>query len=230
LAFTLVIRDNQIKDFTKIFNPQLSTVTLRSFAMAVLVGKPAPDFTAQAVYGNNEIKELKLSSLKGKYVVLFFYPLDFTFVCPSELIAFDHRLAEFKARGVEVLSCSIDSHFTHLAWKNTPVNNGGIGQVGYPMVADINHAIAQAYDVESAGGVAFRGSFLIDKAGVVRHQVVNDLPLGRNVDEMLRMVDALQFTEEHGEVCPAGWQKGSKGMTASTEGVAKYLAENAAAL
>ena len=198
--------------------------------MAVLVGKPAPDFTAQAVYGNNEIKELKLSSLKGKYVVLFFYPLDFTFVCPSELIAFDHRLAEFKARGVEVLSCSIDSHFTHLAWKNTPVNNGGIGQVGYPMVADITHSIAQAYDVESAGGVAFRGSFLIDKAGVVRHQVVNDLPLGRNVDEMLRMVDALQFTEEHGEVCPAGWKKGEKGMTASTEGVAKYLAENAQAL
>lgn len=198
--------------------------------MAVLVGKPAPDFTAQAVYGNNEIKELKLSSLKGKYVVLFFYPLDFTFVCPSELIAFDHRLAEFKARGVEVLSCSIDSHFTHLAWKNTPVNNGGIGQVGYPMVADINHAIAQAYDVESAGGVAFRGSFLIDKAGIVRHQVVNDLPLGRNVDEMLRMVDALQFTEEHGEVCPAGWKKGEKGMTASTEGVAKYLAENAETL
>lgn len=198
--------------------------------MAVLVGKPAPDFTAQAVYGNNEIKELRLSSLKGKYVVLFFYPLDFTFVCPSELIAFDHRLAEFKARGVEVLSCSIDSHFTHLAWKNTPVNNGGIGKVGYPMVADITHAIAQAYDVESADGVAFRGSFLIDKAGVVRHQVVNDLPLGRNVDEMLRMIDALQFTEEHGEVCPAGWKKGEKGMTASTEGVAKYLAENAKAL
>ena len=198
--------------------------------MAVLVGKPAPDFTAQAVYGNNEIKELTLSSLKGKYVVLFFYPLDFTFVCPSELIAFDHRLAEFKARGVEVLSCSIDSHFTHLAWKNTPVNNGGIGKVGYPMVADINHAIAQAYDVESAGGVAFRCSFLIDKAGLVRHQVINDLPLGRNVDEMLRMVDALQFTEEHGEVCPAGWKKGEKGMTASTEGVAKYLAENATAL
>ena len=198
--------------------------------MAVLVGKPAPDFTAKAVYGNNEIKDLKLSSLKGKYVVLFFYPLDFTFVCPSELIAFDHRLEEFKARGVEVLSCSIDSHFTHLAWKNTPVNNGGIGQVGYPMVADITHTIAQAYDVESAGGVAFRGSFLIDKAGLVRHQVVNDLPLGRNVDEMLRMVDALQFTEEHGEVCPAGWQKGKKGMTASPEGVAKYLAENAKTL
>ena len=198
--------------------------------MAVLVGKPAPDFTAKAVYGNNEIKDIKLSSLKGKYVVLFFYPLDFTFVCPSELIAFDHRLEEFKARGVEVLSCSIDSHFTHLAWKNTPVNNGGIGQVGYPMVSDLNHTIAQAYDVESPGGMAYRGSFLIDKTGLVRHQVVNDLPLGRNVDEMLRMVDALQFTEEHGEVCPAGWQKGKKGMTASPEGVAKYLAENAKAL
>ena len=198
--------------------------------MAVLVGKPAPDFTATAVYGNNEIKEFKLSSLKGKHVVLFFYPLDFTFVCPSELIAFDHRLDEFKQRGVEVVGCSIDSQFTHLAWKNTPVNNGGIGQVGYPLVADINHAICQAYDVEAAGGVAFRGSFLIDKAGVVQHQVVNNLPLGRNIDEMLRMIDALQFTEEHGEVCPAGWQKGKKGMTASPDGVAKYLAENAAVL
>jgi peroxiredoxin (alkyl hydroperoxide reductase subunit C) len=198
--------------------------------MAVLVGKIAPDFTATAVFGNNEIKPLKLSSLRGKHVVLFFYPLDFTFVCPSELIAFDHRLDEFKKRGVEVIGCSIDSEFTHLAWKNTPVNNGGIGQVGYPLVADINHAICQAYDVEAAGGVAFRGSFLIDKAGVVQHQVVNNLPLGRDIDEMLRMVDALQFTEEHGEVCPAGWQKGKKGMNASTEGVAKYLAENAAAL
>ena len=198
--------------------------------MAVLVGKSAPDFTATAVYGNNEIKEIKLSSLRGKYVVLFFYPLDFTFVCPSELIAFDHRLEEFKKRGVEVVGCSIDSQFTHLAWKNTSINNGGIGQVGYPLVADINHAICQAYDVEAAGGVAFRGSFLIDKAGVVQHQVVNNLPLGRNIDEMLRMVDALQFTEEHGEVCPAGWQKGKKGMTASPDGVAKYLAENAAVL
>ena len=198
--------------------------------MAVLVGKSAPDFTATAVYGNNEIKEIKLSSLRGKYVVLFFYPLDFTFVCPSELIAFDHRLEEFKKRGVEVVGCSIDSQFTHLAWKNSSINNGGIGQVGYPLVADINHTICQAYDVEAAGGVAFRGSFLIDKAGVVQHQVVNNLPLGRNIDEMLRMVDALQFTEEHGEVCPAGWQKGKKGMTASPDGVAKYLAENAAVL
>ncbi len=198
--------------------------------MAVLVGKAAPDFTATAVYGNNEIKDLKLSSFKGKHVVLFFYPLDFTFVCPSELIAFDHRLDEFKKRGVEVIGCSIDSQFTHLAWKNTSINNGGIGQVGYPLVADINHAICQAYDVEAAGGVAFRGSFLIDKAGIVQHQLVNNLPLGRNIDEMLRMIDALQFTEEHGEVCPAGWQKGKKGMTASPDGVAKYLAENAAVL
>jgi peroxiredoxin (alkyl hydroperoxide reductase subunit C) len=195
--------------------------------MSVLVGKAAPDFTAPTVYGNNEIKDLKLSDLKGKYVVLFFYPLDFTFVCPSELIAFDHRLAEFKKRNVEVIGCSIDSMFTHLAWKNTPIEKGGIGQVGYPLVADMNHTICKAYDVESAGGVAFRGSFLIDKAGVVQHQVVNNLPLGRDIDEMLRMVDALQFTEEHGEVCPAGWKKGKAGMGASPDGVAKYLAEHA---
>jgi peroxiredoxin (alkyl hydroperoxide reductase subunit C) len=198
--------------------------------MAVLVGKPAPDFTATAVYGNNEIKEFKLSSLKGKHVVLFFYPLDFTFVCPSELIAFDHRLEEFRKRGVEVVGCSIDSQFTHLAWKNTSINNGGIGQVGYPLVADINHAICQAYDVEAAGGVAFRGSFLIDKAGIVQHQVVNNLPLGRNIDEMLRMIDALQFTEVHGEVCPAGWKKGDEGMKASPDGVAEYLAKHGEAL
>lgn len=195
--------------------------------MAVLVGKAAPEFTAPAVYGNNEIKPLKLSDYKGKYVVLFFYPLDFTFVCPSELIAFDHRLADFKARNVEVLSCSIDSMYTHLAWKNTPVDKGGIGQVGYSMVADMNHAICKAYDVENADGVALRGSFLIDKAGVVQHQVINNLPLGRDIDEMLRVVDALQFTEEHGEVCPAGWKKGKSGMGASPEGVAKYLAGHA---
>lgn len=199
--------------------------------MAVLVGKKAPDFTATAVLGNNEIKDIKLSEFtKGKYTVLFFYPLDFTFVCPSELIAFDHRLDEFKKRNVEVIGVSIDSQFSHLAWKNTPVEKGGIGQVGYTLVADVKHTIAQAYDVESEGGVAFRGSFLIDKAGVVQHQVVNNLPLGRNIDEMIRMVDALQFTEEHGEVCPAGWSKGKKGMDASPEGVAKYLAENAKAL
>jgi peroxiredoxin (alkyl hydroperoxide reductase subunit C) len=196
--------------------------------MAVLVGKQAPDFTANAVLGNNEIKNIKFSEFtKGKYAVLFFYPLDFTFVCPSELIAFDHRLEEFKKRNVEVMSVSIDSQFTHLAWKNTPVDKGGIGKVGYAMVADVTHEIAKAYDVESAGGVAFRGSFLIDKKGVVQHQVVNNLPLGRNIDEMLRMVDALQFTEEHGEVCPAGWSKGKAGMSASPDGVAKYLASHA---
>jgi len=200
--------------------------------MAVLVGKAAPDFTACAVMGNNEINEsfnLK-SYIAGKAAVVFFYPLDFTFVCPSELIAFDHRLSEFKSRNVEVIGVSIDSQFTHLAWKNTPVNKGGIGQVGYPLVADIKHEICQAYDVEAAGGVAFRGSFLIDTAGTVRHQVVNDLPLGRNIDEMLRMVDALQFHEEHGEVCPAGWNKGKAGMNASTVGVAQYLADHAAEL
>jgi len=197
--------------------------------MAVLVGKPAPDFTAAAVMGDNSIDEnFNLAKyIRGKEAVIFFYPLDFTFVCPSELIAFDHRLADFKSRGVEVIGVSIDSHFTHLAWKNTPINNGGIGQVGYPLVADIKHCICKSYDVEAEDGVAYRGSFLINKAGVVVHQVVNDLPLGRDIDEMLRMVDALQFFEANGEVCPAGWKKGKPGMGASTEGVAKYLAENA---
>lgn len=200
--------------------------------MAVLVGKAAPDFTAATVLGNNSIDEnfnLK-AHIKGKYAVIFFYPLDFTFVCPSELIAFDHRLKEFKDRNVEVIGVSIDSHFTHLAWKNTAVNNGGIGQVQYPLVADIKHEICKAYDVEAEGGVAYRGSFLIDKTGIVRHQVVNDLPLGRNIDEMIRMVDALQFTEQHGEVCPAGWNKGKAGMKADTKGVAEYLAKHAGEL
>lgn len=200
--------------------------------MAVLVGKAAPDFTAAAVMGNNSIEEnfnLK-HHIKGKYAVIFFYPLDFTFVCPSELIAFDHRLEEFKKLNVEVIGVSIDSHFSHLAWKNTAVNNGGIGQVKYPLVADIKHEICKAYDVEADAGVAFRGSFLIDKSGIVRHQVVNDLPLGRNIDEMLRMVDALQFTEQHGEVCPAGWNKGKAGMKADTKGVAEYLAKHAGEL
>src|SRR3989339_2002808 len=168
--------------------------------MAVLVGKQAPDFSAVAVMGNNDINEnfnLK-KYINGKYAVIFFYPLDFTFVCPSELIAFNHRLDEFKKRNVEVIGVSIDSQFTHLAWKNTPVNKGGIGQVGYPLVADIKHEICQAYDVELAGaGVALRGSFLIDKTGAVMHQVVNMMPLGRDIDEMLRMGDALQFFEEH---------------------------------
>jgi len=197
--------------------------------MSVLVGKHAPDFTAAAVMADGSINEgFSLSDYKSKYVVLFFYPLDFTFVCPSELIAFDHRIKEFESRGVQVIGCSIDSQFTHAAWRNTPVNEGGIGSVAYPLVADVKHEICQAYDVEFAdAGVAFRGSFLIDKDGVVRHQVVNDLPLGRNVDEMLRMIDALQFHEEHGEVCPAGWNKGDKGMVADADGVASYLASEA---
>jgi peroxiredoxin (alkyl hydroperoxide reductase subunit C) len=197
--------------------------------MAVLVGKPAPDFNVAAVLGSGEIVESYSFSdaSKGKYALVFFWPLDFTFVCPSEIIALDHKMAEFTARGVEVVGVSIDSHFTHNAWRNTPVNEGGIGPVQFTMAADIKQDIVKAYDVQSAGGVAFRGAFIIDKEGVVRSQIVNDLPLGRNIDEIIRIVDALQFTEEHGEVCPANWQKGDKGMTASPEGVAAYLSENA---
>ncbi len=198
--------------------------------MSVLVGRPAPDFTAPAVLGDGTIvDEFNFrKAVEGKYSVIFFYPLDFTFVCPSELIAFDHRLDEFKKRNVEVIGISIDSHFTHNAWRNTPVEKGGIGPVRYPLVADMTHAICKAYDVETPdGAVAYRGSFLIDREGIVRHQVVNDLPLGRDIDEMLRMVDALQFTEEHGEVCPAGWHKGEEGMKDTPEGVAEYLAKHA---
>ena len=200
--------------------------------MSVLVGKQAPDFTVPAVLGNGEIVDsFTLSSaIKGKYGLVFFYPLDFTFVCPSELIALDNRVADFKARNVEVIAVSIDSHFTHNAWRNTPVNNGGIGQVQYTMAADIKQEVMKAYDVQSADGVAFRGAFLIDDKGVVRSQIINDLPLGRNMEELLRLVDALQFHEEHGEVCPANWKKGDKGMNASPEGVAAYLTEHAAAL
>jgi peroxiredoxin 2/4 len=197
--------------------------------MSVLVGKQAPDFTVSAVLGDGSIVDSFTFSeaTKGKYALVFFYPLDFTFVCPSELIALDHRMADFKARGVEVIGVSIDSHFTHNAWRNTPINEGGIGQVTYTLAADMNHDICKAYDVESEGGVAFRGAFLIDTNGTVRSQIVNDLPLGRNMDELIRLVDALQFHEEHGEVCPAGWNKGDKGMNASPDGVAAYLSENA---
>ena len=196
----------------------------------VLVTRQAPDFTCAAVLGNGEIvNNFNFKKhINGKAAVLFFYPLDFTFVCPSELIAFDPRYEEFKKRGVEVVGVSIDSEFTHNAWRNTPTENGGIGAVKYALAADVKHEIAKAYGIEHPEeGVALRGSFLIDKNGVVRHQVVNDLPLGRNIDEMLRMVDALQFHEEHGEVCPAQWEKGKEGMKDSPEGVAKYLKQNA---
>ena len=196
----------------------------------VLVTRQAPDFTSSAVLGNGEIvNNFNFKKhVNGKAAVLFFYPLDFTFVCPSELIAFDHRYEEFKKRGVEVIGVSIDSEFTHNAWRNTPTENGGIGAVKYALAADVKHEIAKAYGIEHPEeGVALRASFLIDKNGVVRHQIVNDLPLGRNIDEMLRMVDALQFHEEHGEVCPAQWEKGKEGMKDNPEGVAKYLKQNA---
>ncbi len=200
--------------------------------MGVLVGKPAPDFDVAAVLGSGQIVDSykRSEAMAGKYGLVFFYPLDFTFVCPSELIALDHRMDQFRTLGVEVVAVSIDSQFTHNAWRNTAVKDGGIGAVSYTMAADINHDICRAYDVESTGGVAYRGAFLIDPAGKVRSQLVNDLPLGRNIDELIRLVEALQFTDQHGEVCPAGWNKGDKGMNASPDGVAAYLAEHAAAL
>ena len=211
----------------------------------MLVTKPAPEFKTQAVMPDNSIQEVSLSDYKGKKVVLFFYPLDFTFVCPTELLAFDKRLDDFKSRGVQVLGCSVDSRWSHLAWKNTDVNNGGIGNVQYPLLQDLDKSIARNYDVlvgandayvetsDSAenttvgGGVALRGSFLIDEDGVIRHAVLNDLPLGRNIDEMLRMIDALSYHQKHGEVCPAGWKDGDNAMKESPEGVADYLSNNA---
>ena len=201
--------------------------------MTILVGRQAPDFTTSAVLSTGEItNSFTLSEqTKGKYTLLFFYPLDFTFVCPSELIALDNQIAEFKKRNVEVLGISIDSQFTHNAWRNTPREKGGIGPLSYTLLADTTHFICQSYGVEHPeAGVAFRGTFLIDKEGTVRSQIVNDLPIGRNISEILRTVDALQFHEQHGEVCPANWNKGKKAMTASPEGVASYLKENAEAL
>jgi peroxiredoxin (alkyl hydroperoxide reductase subunit C) len=192
--------------------------------MSVLVAQEAPDFTAPAVMPGGTIDEaFKLSDLRDKYVVLFFWPLDFTFVCPTEIIAHDRRMAQLKERNVEVVGISIDSQFTHFAWRNTSVDDGGIGPVQFPIVADITHEITKAYGIEHPAGVAMRASFLIDREGIVQHQVVNNLPLGRNVDEMIRMVDALQFHEEYGEVCPAGWQKGDSGMQPTADGVSDYL-------
>ena len=195
--------------------------------MSVLVAQKAPTFEAPAVMPDGTIKEdFRLSDLHGKYVVLFFWPLDFTFVCPTEIIAHHKRMELFKERNVEVVGVSIDSQFTHFAWRNTSIDDGGIGPVKYPIVADLKHEITRAYGVEHPDGVALRASFLIDKEGIVQHQVVNNLPLGRNVDEMIRVVDALQFSEEHGEVCPAGWNKGESGMTPTAEGVADYLSKH----
>jgi peroxiredoxin 2/4 len=198
--------------------------------MAVLVGRQAPDFTVPAVLGDGSIVEdfnLKNSTL-GKYSLIFFYPLDFTFVCPSELIALDHAMPQFRERGVEVIGVSIDSHFTHNAWRNTSTDKGGIGPISYALASDINHSICRSFGVEHPeAGVSFRGAFIIDREGIVRAQIVNDLPLGRNMEEILRLFDALQFHEEHGEVCPVNWKKGKKGMQATPQGVASYLEEHA---
>ena len=214
----------------------------------MLVTKPAPEFKTMAVMPDNSIQNLSLSDYKGKKVVLFFYPLDFTFVCPTELLAFDKRVGDFESRNTQVLGCSVDSRWAHLAWKNTDINKGGIGNVKYPLLQDLDKSIARNYDVlvgateayvESGdnaetttvgGGVALRGSFLIDEEGVVRHAVLNDLPLGRNIDEMLRMIDALSHHQKHGEVCPAGWKDGDNAMAESPEGVSSYLTENAKSL
>ncbi len=208
--------------------------------MAVLVGKPAPAFTAKAVQGQNIIEGFSLSQFVGeKYVVLFFYPKDFTFVCPTELHRFQEEIAQFEARGVQVVGCSTDSEFSHRAWLNTPKSKGGIEGVSYPLVADINKTISEDYDVLAGNVVideedkleiegelvAYRGLFLIDKAGIVRHQVVNDMPLGRSINECIRIIDALQHFEQHGEVCPMDWQKGDDAMTADHEGVSTYLSK-----
>jgi alkyl hydroperoxide reductase subunit AhpC len=191
--------------------------------MASLVTRSAPDFTAQVVMPDGSFQEISLSQYKGKYVLLFFYPLDFTFVCPTEIIAFSDAADKFEAAGVQLLSCSIDSHFTHLAWRNTARSEGGLGDIQYPMVADLNKQIAADYDVLLDGGIALRGLFLIDKEGVVRHQVVNDLPLGRSVDEALRMVEALQYFEENGEVCPANWQQGKATIKPNPAGSQEFF-------
>ena len=195
--------------------------------MSFLVTKQAPDFTATAVMPDNSMKpDFKLSDYRGKYVLLFFYPLDFTFVCPSEILAFDKALAAFKAKNCEIIGVSIDSQFSHWAWKNTPVKQGGIGEIQYPLVADLDKSISRQYGVLLDAGIALRGSFLIDREGTVRHAVVNDLPLGRNIDEALRMVDALQFHEQHGDVCPANWTEGKEAMTPTAAGVAEYLTKH----
>ena len=196
--------------------------------MCNLVTKEAPDFTAQAVMPNNTMEDLTLSSYRGKYVCLFFYPLDFTFVCPSEILAFNKALEEFKSRNCEIIGVSVDSQFTHFAWKQTPVEKGGIGDIQFPLVADLNKKISLSYGVLLEDmGVSLRGLFLIDKEGIIRHALINDRPIGRTVDEALRILEALQFHEEHGEVCPANWKPGEEAMKPTAEGVAEYLAKHA---
>lgn len=194
----------------------------------VLVGRQAPDFTSSAVLGDGSMVEFKLHEfIHNKYAVLFFYPMDFTFVCPSELIELDRALPSFKARDTEVIGISIDSQFVHNAWRNTPLEKGGIGPVQFPLVADVKHQICQSYGIEHPhAGVAFRGTFVVDPKGTVRSQLVYDLPIGRNIEEIVRLVDAVQFTDKYGEVCPANWKKGKAGMNPSAAGVAKYLAEH----
>ncbi len=194
--------------------------------MATLVSRPAPEFEAQAVMPNGSFKQIKLSDYKGKYVVLFFYPLDFTFVCPTEIIAFSDKQGEFEKRNTQLIGVSIDSHFSHLAWRNTDRKKGGLGDIAYPLVADISKQVSKDYDVLADMGIAFRGLFLIDKDGIVQHQLVNNLPLGRNVDEALRLVDALQFHEKNGEVCPANWKEGEDGMQADPEGAQAYFSKH----
>lgn len=196
--------------------------------MFSLVTKQAPDFTAQAVLPDNSFGEVNLASYRGKYVILFFYPLDFTFVCPSEIIAFDKVLPEFRKRNAEVIGVSVDSHYTHHAWRRTPRDHGGIGEVGFPLVSDLSKNISRSYGVLTDDSVALRGLFLIDKEGIIRHELINDLSLGRSVDEAIRMLDALQFTEKYGDVCPANWHAGDEAMKPTAEGVAEYLAKHSA--
>lgn len=199
--------------------------------MYTLIQKPAPDFTAEAVLKNGEFTEITLSSFREKqYVALFFYPLDFTFVCPSEIISFSNRMKDFEECNTQVIGVSVDSKFSHYAWRNTPVEKGGIGSINFPLVSDITKEIARDYGVLVNDAVALRGTFIIDKQGVVRHSTINDLPIGRNVEETLRVIHALQYNERHGEVCPAGWKKGSKAMTPNAKGVASFLADNASSL
>lgn len=189
-----------------------------------MITKEAPDFTATAVLADNTFKEdFKLSDYRGQYVILFFYPLNFTFVCPSEILAFNNAVAEFEKNNCQLIAVSVDSHFSHLAWKNTPVNEGGIGNIQYPLVADLDKSISREFGVLLDAGIALRGLFLIDKEGIVRHMVINDLPLGRSVNEALRVLHALQFTEKHGDVCPANWQQGEEAMKPTAAGVAEYL-------